>query len=126
VRRVADQRRCLGVDDDQSERIRADLRAGRSPAVPGAVRASIGLGTTTFDVARIVEAVTDIAQAGPAWSTDPAAMEPTAGQIPTRVSVPPPLRHRCAPCPITLAVGEMVMNPVTYMWAEKLVERSGD
>jgi len=60
--------RLLGVDDNQSERIRADLRAGLSPAVPGAVRASIGLGTTTFDVARIVEAVTDIAQAGPAWS----------------------------------------------------------
>ena len=37
--------RLLGVPDAEVDRLAAELRAGRRPALPGAVRASVGLGT---------------------------------------------------------------------------------
>ncbi len=55
----------LGVPDGAAEHFHAELRAGRHPALPGAVRASIGLGTTTEDVDRLVRALHEIARHGP-------------------------------------------------------------
>jgi selenocysteine lyase/cysteine desulfurase len=58
--------RLLGVSDDQLGRLHAELRAGRSPQLPGAVRASIGLGTTRADIDRLVGGLDEIARRGPA------------------------------------------------------------
>ncbi len=57
--------RLLGVPDGELERLGAELRAGLRPSLPGAVRASIGLGTTPGDVDRLVEALREIALSGP-------------------------------------------------------------
>ena len=43
------------------------MRAGGRPALPGAVRASFGLGTTAQDVDRLVDALAEIARSGPRW-----------------------------------------------------------
>ena len=53
--------RLLGVPDAEVNRLAAELRAGRRPALPGAVRASIGLGTTFDDIDRLVDALHEIA-----------------------------------------------------------------
>lgn len=42
--------RLLNVPEAEAERLQAELRAGREPDLPGAVRASIGLGTTLGDI----------------------------------------------------------------------------
>jgi selenocysteine lyase/cysteine desulfurase len=55
----------LDVPSAQSERLHAELRAGRSPQLPGAVRASIGLGTTVEDIDRLTGALREIAARGP-------------------------------------------------------------
>jgi selenocysteine lyase/cysteine desulfurase len=57
--------RLLGVPEAEADRLRAELRAGRRPLLPGAVRASIGLGTTIADVDRLVSALEEIAHSGP-------------------------------------------------------------
>jgi selenocysteine lyase/cysteine desulfurase len=57
--------RLLGIGDAELGRLRADLRAGRRPALPGAVRASIGLGTTVEDVDLLLDALDEIATSGP-------------------------------------------------------------
>ncbi len=56
--------RLLGVPDVTAARLHAELKAGGSPELPGAVRASIGLGTTATDIDRLVEALYEIAQRG--------------------------------------------------------------
>jgi selenocysteine lyase/cysteine desulfurase len=56
----------LGLSDEHMGRLHADLRAGASPPLPGAVRASIGLGTTRADIDLLVGAVDEIARHGPA------------------------------------------------------------
>ena len=55
----------LGVPDAVAERLHDDLRAGRAPQLPGAVRASIGLGTTAEEIDRLVAALQEIARYGP-------------------------------------------------------------
>jgi selenocysteine lyase/cysteine desulfurase len=55
----------LGVPDAELQRLRAELLDGRRPALPGAVRASIGLGTTAGDVDLLVDALAEIASDGP-------------------------------------------------------------
>jgi selenocysteine lyase/cysteine desulfurase len=55
----------LGVPPAQEQRLHAELRAGRSPQLPGAVRASIGLGTTVEDIDRLTGALREIAVQGP-------------------------------------------------------------
>jgi selenocysteine lyase/cysteine desulfurase len=55
----------LGVPDADAARLHAELRAGRHPTLPGAVRASLGLGTTAEDVDRLVSALHEIADRGP-------------------------------------------------------------
>jgi len=57
--------RLLGLDESETEAIAADLAAGRKRRFPGAVRASIGLGTTVGHVQRLVGALRTIASEGP-------------------------------------------------------------
>jgi selenocysteine lyase/cysteine desulfurase len=57
--------RLLNIPEATFARLHAELAAGGSPALPGAVRASIGIGTTADDVDRLVHALYAIAQAGP-------------------------------------------------------------
>jgi selenocysteine lyase/cysteine desulfurase len=57
----------LTVGEQCADEIRADLRGGRDPSIPGAVRASFGVGTTDDDVERFVEAVERVAADGPQW-----------------------------------------------------------
>jgi selenocysteine lyase/cysteine desulfurase len=59
--------RLLGVSDAEAARLGAELRAGRRPPLPGAVRASIGLGTTGEDIDRLTGALQELAAAGPRW-----------------------------------------------------------
>ena len=58
--------RLLGIPDGEVRRLRAELRAGGAPPLPGAVRASLGLGTTAADVDLLTGALEDIARNGPA------------------------------------------------------------
>jgi selenocysteine lyase/cysteine desulfurase len=57
----------LGVPSHELDRLGAEVRAGSRPALPGAVRASFGLGTTAQDVDRLVDALAEIASTGPRW-----------------------------------------------------------
>jgi selenocysteine lyase/cysteine desulfurase len=57
----------LGVPAGELDRLRAEMRAGERPALPGAVRASFGLGTTAEDVDRLADALGQIARSGPRW-----------------------------------------------------------
>jgi selenocysteine lyase/cysteine desulfurase len=54
--------RLLGLPEAQIERLHAELRAGGEPELPGAVRASIGIGTTQDDVDTLVAALHAVAQ----------------------------------------------------------------
>jgi selenocysteine lyase/cysteine desulfurase len=40
----------LGVPEAEARRLHAELQAGRDPELPGAVRASLGIGTTAQEV----------------------------------------------------------------------------
>jgi selenocysteine lyase/cysteine desulfurase len=55
----------LGIPAHEVARLRAELAAGRRPPLPGAVRASLGLGTTEADLDRLVAALRSIARDGP-------------------------------------------------------------
>ena len=44
----------------EANRLQAELRAGREPELPGAVRASIGLGTTLQDIDALTGALAEI------------------------------------------------------------------
>jgi selenocysteine lyase/cysteine desulfurase len=57
--------RLLGVPEREVDRLAGALRAGRRPALPGAVRASVGLGTTRADIERLTDALHEIAATGP-------------------------------------------------------------
>jgi selenocysteine lyase/cysteine desulfurase len=57
----------LGVPSHELDRLAAETRAGGRPELPGAVRASFGLGTSAQDVDRLVRALTEIASSGPRW-----------------------------------------------------------
>jgi selenocysteine lyase/cysteine desulfurase len=56
----------LGIPAHEVARLAADLRAGRRPPLPGAVRASLGLGITTADLDRLIGALAALADDGPA------------------------------------------------------------
>lgn len=58
----------LGISPAQQARLHRDLSQGLSPAMPGAVRASLGLGTTSADIAHLVDALDTIATTGPHWT----------------------------------------------------------
>ena len=56
--------RLLGLTPGEVRRLAAELRAGRRPALPGAVRASLGLGTTTEDIDLLLAALDEISRRG--------------------------------------------------------------
>ena len=58
----------LHIDAAQDARLRDDLARGVPTAIPGAVRASTGIGTTAADGERFTAAVTTIATEGPRWT----------------------------------------------------------
>jgi len=58
----------LGVDDHGLTQLRRALRDRRPVAMPGAVRMSIGLGTTAAGIDRLTRAVAEIAAEGPRWT----------------------------------------------------------
>jgi selenocysteine lyase/cysteine desulfurase len=58
----------LRVSDARADQIRAGIASGDKSVVPGAVRASMGIGTTTEDIDALVEAVEIIAAKGPSWT----------------------------------------------------------
>ena len=59
--------RLLGITDADLARLRTELAAGRRPPLPGAVRASLGLGTTPDDIDRLVGALHELADTGSRW-----------------------------------------------------------
>jgi selenocysteine lyase/cysteine desulfurase len=56
----------LGLTPKQADQVRSDLRRGEHAHVPGAVRASFGLGTTDDDVDILCDALTTLVERGPA------------------------------------------------------------
>lgn len=58
----------LGLDRAHEEHLRRELRRGAAPPLPGAVRASLGLGTTADDVDRLADALETLTTSGPRWS----------------------------------------------------------
>ncbi len=71
----------LHVDPAEAELVRCRLIAGDRRSVPGAVRMSMGLGTTRGDVDRLVEAITQIISRGPRWTYD---VSPVTGEYAPR------------------------------------------
>jgi selenocysteine lyase/cysteine desulfurase len=58
----------LKIDAEGEGRLRDGLARGETTALPGAVRASTGIGTTGADCDRLVTAVAEIASRGPRWA----------------------------------------------------------
>jgi hypothetical protein len=58
----------LGIGSGEFAGIGQNLRAGTPTTLPGMARASIGLGTTSGDLDRLIGAVTEIALRGPRWT----------------------------------------------------------
>jgi selenocysteine lyase/cysteine desulfurase len=55
----------LGIDDAAANTVRSSLRRGERAHIPGAVRASFGIGTTERDVDALVSALTELLERGP-------------------------------------------------------------
>ena len=55
----------LGVPEADARKLHTELRAGREPLLPGAVRASLGLGSTVEDIDRLAGALHELAAYGP-------------------------------------------------------------
>jgi selenocysteine lyase/cysteine desulfurase len=58
----------LDIDTAHEEQLREGLARGLPVALPGAVRASVGLGTTAADLDHLVESVKTVAEHGPRWT----------------------------------------------------------
>lgn len=58
----------LGLEPEDEAHLHDGLSRGVPVALPGAVRASIGLGTTADDLDQLVSAVASIADHGPRWT----------------------------------------------------------
>ena len=56
----------LGMTEADTHDIRAGIARGERARIPGAVRASFGVGTTTADIDRFADAVTELVTRGPA------------------------------------------------------------
>ena len=63
--------RLLGLPHGQVEALRERLRRDEPVELPGAVRASMGLGTTREDLDALVDAVETVAKEGPRWRYAP-------------------------------------------------------
>ncbi len=74
----------LSVPDSGAEEIRARLAQGDRSAVPGAVRASIGLGTSRSDVEYFLGAVAELARRGPQihYELDPSSGDHVPALLP--------------------------------------------
>jgi selenocysteine lyase/cysteine desulfurase len=57
--------RLLGIDAVAADSVRSSLRRGERSGIPGAIRASFGIGTTEADVDRLVAALGDLLERGP-------------------------------------------------------------
>jgi selenocysteine lyase/cysteine desulfurase len=55
----------LGIDAVAAQSVRSSLRRGERAGIPGAVRASFGLGTTERDVDALIAAVRELLESGP-------------------------------------------------------------
>jgi selenocysteine lyase/cysteine desulfurase len=55
----------LGIDAVAADSVRSSLRRGERVGIPGAVRASFGIGTTASDVEELVAALSHILDRGP-------------------------------------------------------------
>lgn len=55
----------LGISDEENARIGARLQRGEHHSIPGAVRASFGLGTAADHIDRLVDALTEMTTRGP-------------------------------------------------------------
>lgn len=62
--------RLLAVTEACAQTVRADLAIGSHVSVPGAVRMSTGLTTTTSDIDALASALTSLVDHGPKWSYD--------------------------------------------------------
>lgn len=60
--------RLLDVDDAEAERFRRAISCGEAAQLPGAVRASLGVDSTTDDVDRLAAALRALATDGPRWT----------------------------------------------------------
>jgi len=58
----------LDIAPAQAADLHHDISRGAPVAMPGAVRASIGLGTTAADIDHLVDALTAMVVDGPRWS----------------------------------------------------------
>ena len=79
--------RLLGVTPAEVRRLAAELRAGHRPALPGAVRASVGLGTTAEDIDRLLTALDEIVRSADlarAISTSPSSTSTGRARRPDR------------------------------------------
>ena len=100
--------RLLGVADAEVERLGRALRAGGRPELPGAVRASLGLGTTQADLDRLVAALHGSRARGPGCALPPrrrARRVRARGGRPRApgVPLPPPRRRARVACSATVA-----------------------
>lgn len=58
----------LGIDPARAAELHSGIRRGEPVAKPGAVRMSMGIGTTTADIDHLVDALTELVIDGPRWS----------------------------------------------------------
>ncbi|HXA28243.1 MAG TPA: aminotransferase class V-fold PLP-dependent enzyme [Candidatus Angelobacter sp.] len=68
----------LGLTPRQAEEVRSELRRGEHAHVPGAVRASFGLGTTHDDVDALCDGLTELVEHGPRLDY---VQDPTTGDF---------------------------------------------
>jgi hypothetical protein len=71
--------RLLGLDPSDVDTYRTEVLGGDHRRVPGAVRASAGLGTTGRDIESLLEAVADLAGGAP--QPVPYEQDPTTGDF---------------------------------------------
>lgn len=79
----------LGISAAESRQAAATLRSGGAVELPGAVRASIGIGTTIADLDRLQNALVELANKGSRWRYE--QREPGGEFVPTPDPRPNPL-----------------------------------
>lgn len=57
----------LDIGSERADQLRSSLRKGERRPLPGAVRASFGVGSSTSDVERLVDAIRNLVTEGPSW-----------------------------------------------------------
>jgi selenocysteine lyase/cysteine desulfurase len=55
----------LGISDTEAQSVRTHLRRGERREIPGAVRASFGIGSRTDDIDRLADAIASLVTTGP-------------------------------------------------------------